>query len=354
MKEGNKLLPFAEVENKLDGFIGKAEQKEGTEIKIRTLQYCISFLEQQYGNPIKGKSYRERGGQRVHNLEISIILSCLCKDLASAYSDMEDQDKTIRFYDKALSLLDPWGTQLDLEKNERFNILDEEDSERIYESLSGIERNFGAIHFNLGNYDMAGEHYEKTISHARRIVSEENNTKYLYEVLMKKDRNFDFSSQFKEAKAVYEEAYNLMTIAHYPNDPIVLETANSLIPVLIQLQDFDDAERYARFLYQELTGKSEDNEGKEVAIAANSLASIIYMLMSKGGIVGDILEAEELSRKSLRIMQRIYGPDFCSKACFQSTLSRVLRQKGNHDAEVKVLMEQCLAFYKEQGNDMYS
>jgi hypothetical protein len=55
-----------------------------------------------------------------------------------------------------------------------------------------------------------------------------------------------------EAKAVYEEVYDLMAILHHPTHPIVLEIASLLIPVLINLKEFYDAERYARFLYDNL------------------------------------------------------------------------------------------------------
>jgi hypothetical protein len=97
-----------------------------------------------------------------------------------------------------------------------------------------------------------------------------------------------------------------MAILYDPIHPVVLKIASLLISVLINLGEFFDAERYARFLYDCLT-RPIDPESEEVADAADTLATVIYNMINKNGTVHDILEAETLSRKSIRIMERIQG-----------------------------------------------
>jgi hypothetical protein len=61
--------------------------------------------------------------------------------------------------------------------------------------------------------------------------------------------------------------------------------------------------------------------------------------------VGDIVEAEMLSRKSIQIMERIQGPDFNVRGNYLHTLSHVLHRSENVE-EVRDLLEQCLAIFK--------
>jgi hypothetical protein len=89
-----------------------------------------------------------------------------------------------------------------------------------------------------------------------------------------------------------------------------------------------------------------DTESEEVAEAANSLASVTYSLVVDNELVGDIKEAEMLSRKSIRIMERIQGTDFYRKGPYLHTLSRVLNHTSGNEKEVKALLDQCLAIFK--------
>ena len=79
-----------------------------------------------------------------------------------------------------------------------------------------------------------------------------------------------------------------------------------MINVLILTEEYEDAERYARISYECLT-RSIDTESEEVANAAESLANIMYNLIRRGVEGVNVVEAEMLSRKVLRIRQRVNG-----------------------------------------------
>jgi hypothetical protein len=145
-------------------------------------------------------------------------------------------------------------------------------------------------------------------------------------------------------KYSYEATYELLADAYNPYHPEALKIVSLLIPILLDLREFKDAERYARQLYDSLT-KPIDDESEEIAIAADCLASVIYHVVFGNDIDGDIREAEYLSRKSIRIMMRIEGADFHNKGPYLHTLSRGLAHTGNEN-EVKDLMEQSLAIFK--------
>jgi tetratricopeptide (TPR) repeat protein len=252
-------------------------------------------------------------------------------------------NKGLYYFQKSLSVLEPWRIQLTLQKSERTETLDEEQSNEIYKYLSITERNLGSEYYNLRNFKKAGECYDRSISYGKEMMVGEERTDFIYEALTKKARgclpNFDNIG----AKAAYEETYELLaaTDSYHPK---ALKNLGLLIPVLIELREFEDAERYARQLYHVLTHPI-DTESQEVAETANSLASIIYSLVVDDKLVGDIKEAEMLSRKSIRIMERIQGPDFYMKGPYLHTLSRVLNHTGN-EMEVKDLLEQSLVISK--------
>jgi hypothetical protein len=96
-----------------------------------------------------------------------------------------------------------------------------------------------------------------------------------------------------------------------------------------------------------------DTESLDVANAAQSLADVIYELfLCKGLEGGDIIEAEMLARKSLRIKEVILGHDNYMTCLIKITLTNVLQVRGDHYDESKALLEECLAInLKRYGGD---
>jgi hypothetical protein len=121
---------------------------------------------------------------------------------------------------------------------------------------------------------------------------------------MIKGSNLDRQFRKKEARALFEELYDLVAIAYYPDHPLVLRAANMMINVLIDMKEYESAERFARICYDCLT-KPIDIESIDVADAAEALAEATCIPIEHGGI-GNIIEAEKLDRKTLRIKMFIY------------------------------------------------
>jgi hypothetical protein len=67
------------------------------------------------------------------------------------------------------------------------------------------------------------------------------------------------------------------------------------------------------------------------------------LVCEKGIEGGDIMEAEMLGRKSLRINEILHGANHSETVHSRITLANILQVNGNHDDERKSLLEQCLA-----------
>jgi hypothetical protein len=67
--------------------------------------------------------------------------------------------KEVYYFQKVLSILEPWRIQLTLKKSERTETLDEKKSNEIYQYLSITEINLGSQYFNLRDFNKAGECY---------------------------------------------------------------------------------------------------------------------------------------------------------------------------------------------------
>jgi flagellar hook assembly protein FlgD len=85
--------------------------------------------------------------------------------------------------------------------------------------------------------------------------------------------------------------------AYDPVHPQVQEAAGILINILISKGDLFDAERYGQVTYGNLRDKKNgiDQESDTVAEGAYNLAHVIFRQD------GDLINAEELARESLRI-----------------------------------------------------
>jgi tetratricopeptide (TPR) repeat protein len=366
MKSDKIMLPCTEVSSAIKMLKEKANSKKGTNSENRLLEYCLSFAEHQYGPRIANKSYRERNSVSVvvcyDNWEVDIdMLFNLCFDLGYAYrksigipplliNDLQRNCcmKAVHFYDKAKSILKPWLIQIDLYEDKRTDSINEVQMNDIYERTSSTERLLGECHMNLHNYDKAGICFDRAILYGKRIGREQTRTDYVYKTFLAKTESLHHQSILnlncmspQIVKGVYEDAYNWMAEAYNPYHPKVLEAANHLIKILIQTEEYYDAERYAIICYECLT-RPVDTESDEVAFAAEALARINHELVARNK-GGDHEKAEYLCRKSLRIWESLYEPDVFPIGIALDTLSDILILKENHDDEVKDLLERLLA-----------
>jgi hypothetical protein len=362
MKDNNRQLPFPEVQDKLEKLRKQANLKKGKAGEMRILLCRLSFAENQFKNRTLGgtRSFPKKGDVTTDNWDIDIELYWSFMEISEAYTKNKvdrnlmtslEKDsiflnsKTMLYFEKALLLLEPWRVQLALEKNERADTFDEDKVNEFYMYLSIAERNLGSDYFNLHDLNKAGECYDRSLLYAKQMAEGEERTDFIYEALTKKARGLSAKIDYIGAKAAYEETYDLLANAYDSYHPKALKNLRLLIEVLIQLREFEDADRFVRQLYNFLTHPI-DTESEEVAEAANSLASVTYSLVVDNELVGDIKEAEMLSRKSIRIMERIQGPDFDRKGPYLHTLARVLNCTSGNENEAKDLLDQCLAIFK--------
>jgi tetratricopeptide (TPR) repeat protein len=240
-------------------------------------------------------------------------------------------------------MLEPWRILYAIEENKRIYKLDEEKIDEIYIMLSQIEAGLSACYFRLGKYDKSSDCFDKAVVHANKVKCEKRRINLIFVALVGKGNRLVFQQEYNEAKTVYEELYNLVAEAYYVDHPLVLKAANYLIEFLIQIEEYEDAERYARITYECLT-RPFDTESMDVADAAQYLANVTYKLICRDGAEdSETMEAEMLSRKSLRIKEKLYGTNHCIIVNSKICLSNVLSIEGNHDDERKLLLEQCLA-----------
>jgi tetratricopeptide (TPR) repeat protein len=374
MKNDHELKPFEEVEASISTLSEKAKLKNGTRSEIRILEYCLSFAERQYGDRIIGKAYRERGdGSKIDNWKCEIdCIEFLCFQIGSAFkmstNTIDDIDirrdnykQAIKFAEKSLFVLEPWRTQIDLEKRNRTDQLDQKMINNINYKLSHNESTLSDIHTLLNEYDKAEEYYYMAILHAGKITEKSSRVELLYYAMIIRGKNLRVQANFDDthvalnkAKAVFEEAYIIVSEAYSLGNPMTLEAANLLISCLIELGEFYDAERYSRMCYECLT-RPIDTESLDVADAAESLADVTYRLfLSEGLEGGDIVEAEMLARKSLRIKEATFGPDNYMTCPIKIILSNLLQVRGDRNYERKALLEECLTIYlKRCGGDAH-
>jgi tetratricopeptide (TPR) repeat protein len=352
LKNDKKLLPFKEVDATLRKFqeLIQLEKVEGENVS-RISEFCISYADYQFGDRILGEWYCERDGSRVDNWKMdlniqffNLIVADNCMEsISSIYKSKTRHysiEKAIHHYERVLSVMEPWRIEHKLDESKRIYNLKEEQADIVYYKLSETERQLSYCYCVISNYDKASEHCDKAIAHANEVVFEESRIDLLFNALKRRGHNIISQHKYSEARSVYEDLYNLVAEAYYVDHPLVLEAANFLIKVLIQLKEFETAGGYARITYECLT-RPVDPESIDVATAADSLANIIFESVFLNGVEGgNIVEAEMLSRKALRIIEKIHGVD--STATKRVHLSDILSVEGNHDDERKSLLEECL------------
>ena len=188
MKIFDKRLPFQEVEQKVEEFRLHSGFLKGFDSQTKLLEHCLVFAEHQYGARKVGKGYRERGGSRISHWAVEI--NCfygICSDLGEIYrlrwesSSMASEDninKALHYYEKCLSILEPLRIQVDSDKGERIDSLNEEEIDFIYCMLLSTGRNLGDCHRYQCNYQKAEDYYNRAVKYAMRIIGEKKQMYY--------------------------------------------------------------------------------------------------------------------------------------------------------------------------------
>jgi tetratricopeptide (TPR) repeat protein len=275
--------------------------------------------------------------------------------------------------------------QFNVKERKRVESLDKEQIEFFYVYLSQSGSYLGAMLSKSGNYKKACDIFDRSISFAYLVERKETRIDLLNVAFTDKGFNFSFENKFNETKVVFEEMYNVFVEAYYPDHSKVLEAANKLISILIDLKEFEvylhiliciilllifrldfhsfcykyynfsemkqDAEWYARNSYECLT-RPVDTESNEVASAAESLATVTFKLLLKyegeGKDHGDITEAEMLVRKALRIREKMFGRNHICTLASLTVLFEILQFAeglGNHYDEINDISGRWVYIY---------
>jgi hypothetical protein len=120
----------------------------------------------------------------------------------------------------------------------------------------------------------------------------------------------------------------------------VKEAAGLLIQSLIKLGDLSNAERFAEQTYANLRDIKNgiDQEGEIVANGAFNFADVIFQQDD-----GDLIKAEGLARKSLRIRDKLHAAHSRMGGVNILLLAKILRKQGKFGDETKKLFERSLA-----------
>jgi tetratricopeptide (TPR) repeat protein len=366
------LLPFKEVTAIILKLKGQAAlmKETKTESAIRILEYTLSYGESEFGEYDAGCSNRIRkdgsGLDVVINWNADIpILLALCIDLKDIYGVLNDSilymndicqnycEKQIYYLKKCLSILEPWRLQSTLKANERTDKPNAQQINDINDHLSLIMNELGDVNIKMRNHEIASSYFEQAMTYSKGVIGEDRKAAIYYLALKNKGENLYFQMKYREAKVVFEEAYNIMAERHDPSYPDTLDAALRLIDVLIHTRDYYDGERYARMCYDLITHPV-DLDNEDVARSASSLAQVSYLLNKENKVKKRevYFEIEFLFRKSIRIHERIKGKDCPRIVQDLLALSDVLQLLQCFDnvqrtAEIKDLLDRTVIIYTD-------
>jgi tetratricopeptide (TPR) repeat protein len=215
----------------------------------------------------------------------------------------------IRNFEKILFRFEYWQKELSMDKLLRMNDIDGDQTDDIHSHLSSVERSLGACYLPLLNYEVILAHWDKGASYARKIVKEEKRECELYHALAMKGHCLAHQLKFREAKPLVNEANELVAEPISPRHDYFLRAAELLVNTLMQLEQYEEVAPYARIYYECLTQPG-NIESPETVSASAMLAKVVFCLIEKNGPDrnGDIVEAEMLARKAIRIEGRFEGP----------------------------------------------
>jgi tetratricopeptide (TPR) repeat protein len=348
-------VPFKEVFGTVQEIVNDTSReiceariaKLGMERYIKLLYHTEKFAEKQFGKKIAGTdSYmRENGfGDRIMNWNCEI--DCLLKiyTLLAQYNFSNDM-LAIYYYQKALALLEPWRVQIGLYERDRIDkVLTQEVIYDLFSKLSGLEFNLSVTMGHILDWARSKHHIEKSIMHSKKMKDGKEKVEQLYKSFSSLANTYYTMNNLTESKAYREEAYMCVSEMYNPEHPLVLEAGGHLITILGRTGDFYDAERFARICYEGLTRHPLNPDSCEAAKAAGDLSEAsINMIEAKGPESADIIEAEMLARKAVRIMKELKGCGSLEFLNAFNSLSKVIMLKKDFSDESKSLLEENLS-----------
>jgi tetratricopeptide (TPR) repeat protein len=321
----------------------------------RVLEYLLSYADNQFGQQVEGRDYRERtDGQRIANwdVDISILIKIITKMLHIhlnnlSYSPIIRDNKMFPHLERSLNILKPWMVIMDSDASNQSYSLNSGQIDCLLKLSFQIEQSMAWITMNRNQFDVAEGHSHRCLANARRlrVEGEDKVTSIMTDLgacvgVQQRQGNYSGAVPFAE------EAYNVVVIAYDCVHPQVQQAAGMLIECLIHNGDLVDAGRFAQQTYENLRDRKNgmNQEGEEVANGSYNLADVIYRQK------GDLLKAEELAREALLIREKLNIDNESANCCH--LLARILQSQGKFEDETQGLFEHSLAIYiRNEGPD---
>eukprot|EP00596_Hydrurales_sp_CCMP1899_P000637 CAMPEP_0119051946 /NCGR_PEP_ID=MMETSP1177-20130426/73392_1 /TAXON_ID=2985 /ORGANISM="Ochromonas sp, Strain CCMP1899" /LENGTH=536 /DNA_ID=CAMNT_0007031323 /DNA_START=481 /DNA_END=2089 /DNA_ORIENTATION=- len=340
-KLSSRLQPYNEVVRITKEILASNKGND-----LRVLEHLLSYADYQLGQQVAGRDYRERiDGQRIANWDVDIgILLQISNAMVEIYTSNSSLSPMIRdkgafpHIERSLHILSPWMDTIDSDATNQSNSLNSIETNCLLKLSYALERNMAIMALNRNQYDVAERHSHRCLVNSRRFrIEGEEKTTSIFGALGLHVNLRQFQGDFSGAVTFAEEAYNLVVDAYDPVHPQVQEAASWLIDNLSQQGDFSNAERFAEQTYANLKDikNGMDQEGEQVAKGASDLANVIFRQDD-----GDLIKAEGLARKSLRIRTHLNCSHSVGFSC--TLLARILKKQDKLGDETKELFERSL------------
>jgi tetratricopeptide (TPR) repeat protein len=346
-KLSHQLQPYHEVVRVIEE-IREEISKKNKQQTLRVLGHLLSYADDQFGDRILDKFYRERGnGECIDNWRVEVgILVPIYNDLIDIYDDdqslsrMAFDNLIFPYNEKMLAHLRPWSTYLNVSNTSQIDSLDKDQINSTLLYFTQTEVRMGIIYKYRNEFNLAEDYCQRALTYARLFEGEEElKTDLLYSALIGLYEIYRNQGNYDEASIFVEEAYNCVAITYNPVHPLVQHAASSLIECNINKGDFDHAETFAQLTLDSLKdpGNGLDQQSEAVARGHHDLGRVKYQQK------GDLVKSEKLVRESLRIRTRLYGGDHADVGVSASLLANILLAEGKLGIETKELYERCVA-----------
>jgi hypothetical protein len=243
----NKLQSYDEAARIVEEILASNKGKD-----IRVLEHLLSYADNQFGQQVEGRDYRERkDGQRIAhwNVDISILLK-ISTIMAHFYVSNLSQRIIIRdnkmfpHLERSLNILRPWMVIMNSDASNQSNSLDSRHIDHLSKMSFHTEQTMALVTMKRNEFDVVDGHCHRCLANVGRLgVEGENKITLIHEALGTyvelRQRQGDFSGALTFA----EEAYNVVVIAYDCVHPQVQEAAGLLIQCLMQQGDLFNAQR---------------------------------------------------------------------------------------------------------------
>ena len=228
------------------------------------------------------------------------------------------------------------------------------------EECPGHLRKMGMAHLEKARGFLRDNNYVQALRYAELALTKlkllkDRPFEALDDALTCKTTSLRFMGRYKEAMENAKERYTLWAMTNIRN-PRSIWAAFDLIECCLHLNEYVDAELYARTAYEIINERTDniipaDMRQQTLARGAYYLALATYHLSRAGGIAPEAKHAAgvktiALAREALDIDTQLYGAESVEVAGDMSTLANVLDHFNDvDDDEVLRLYEQAKGIY---------